>query len=279
DSRAVTELTGIRGYVGGWMDKSGGVLNPVEFARGLADAAERAGARIFERTRVTSIDRLPDGWALKAATGTVRAGKVLVATNAYGDALNPVLALTYVPLTVFQIATEPLPRDLRARLLPGGQGVGDTRRNLFTCRFDGQNRLISGGMHIIGAGAERRVPQAIWRRLARHLDLADLPPIAYSWTGVAAIEPDFLPRLIDLGPDMIAGFGCNGRGIAMTTAMGKALADWASGADAHDLPLPSAPPSPIPLHGVVRYAPNVMLAWSILRDRMEGASHNATKAK
>jgi glycine/D-amino acid oxidase-like deaminating enzyme len=153
--------------------------------------------------------------------------------------------------------------------LPGGHGIGDTRRNLFTCRFDIQNRLISGGMHVVGAGAETRVPQTIWRRLARHLDLPDLPPLAYSWTGVAAVAPDFLPRLIDLGPGLIAGFACNGRGIAMTTAMGKVLADWASGTDARDLPLPFAPPSPIPFHGVVRYAPNVLLPWSMLRDRLD----------
>ncbi|MER9818218.1 FAD-dependent oxidoreductase [Mesorhizobium sp. M0129] len=269
DAMALTELTGIDGYAGGWMDRSGGVLNPVEYARGLADAAEKAGARIFEQTRVTSIDRTPDGWALKTASGTTRAGKVLVATNAYGGALNPTLARTYIPLKVFQIATAPLPRAIRARLLPGGQGVGDTRRNLFTCRFDGQNRLISGGMHVVGAGAETRVPQTIWRRLARHLDLPDLPPLAYSWTGVAAVGPDFLPRLIDLGPGLIAGFACNGRGIAMTTAMGKVLANWASGTDARDLPLPFAPPAPIPLHKLVRYAPNMLLPWSILRDRLD----------
>ncbi len=268
DSKAVTELTGINGYAGGWMDNSGGVLNPVEYARGLADAAEKTGARIFEQTRVTLIERAADGWVLKTVSGTVRAGKALVATNAYGGALNPTLSRTYIPLTVFQIATAPLPRAIRARLLPGGHGMGDTRRNLFTCRFDAQNRLISGGMHIIGAGAETRVPQTIWRRLARHLDLPDLPAIAYSWTGVAAVEPDFLPRLVDLGPGLIAGFACNGRGIAMTTAMGKVLADWASGTDARDLPLPFAPPSPIPFHGIVRYAPNVLLPWSILRDRI-----------
>lgn len=269
DAKVVAELTGISGYAGGWMDKSGGVLNPVEYARGLADAAEKAGARIFEKTRVASIDRTKDGWALKTASGTVQAGKVLVATNAYGVALNRTLARTYVPLKVFQIATAPLPHSIRARLLPGGQGIGDTRRNLFTCRFDSQNRLISGGMHVVGAGAETRVPQTVWRRLARHLDLPELPPLAYSWTGVAAVAPDFLPRLIDLGPGLIAGFACNGRGIAMTTAMGKVLADWASGTDARDLPLPFAPPSPIPFHQVVRYAPNVLLPWSMLRDRLD----------
>ncbi|MGX5802593.1 NAD(P)/FAD-dependent oxidoreductase [Bradyrhizobium sp. Arg314] len=269
DSPTVERLTGVRGYAGGWMDRSGGLLDPVAYARGLADAAEKVGARIFEHSRVTAIERTAQGWTLKTPSGSVRAGKVLIATNAYGGELNPALGKTYIPLRVFQIATAPLPRSIRSRLLPGGQGVGDTRRNLLTFRFDSENRLISGGMHVVGAGAETRVPQAIWRRLATHLELPDVPPLQYSWSGMAAVEPDFLPRLVDLGPGLIAGFACNGRGIAMTTAMGKALADWAGGMNAGDLPLPFAPPSPISFHNVVRYAPNVLLAWSILRDRLE----------
>ncbi|MBZ9708222.1 FAD-binding oxidoreductase [Mesorhizobium sp. ESP7-2] len=272
DRREVEALTGARGYVGGWMDRSGGVLNPVAYARGLADAAEKAGAQIFERTRVTSVDRIADGWALKTPSGSVRAARVLIATNAYGGSLNPLLQRTYFPLKVFQIATAPLPLEIRTRLLPGGQGVGDTRRNLFTFRFDADNRLISGGMHILGAGADTRVPQTIWRRLASHLDLPDLPPLAYSWSGMAAVEPDFLPHLLDLGPGLIAARACNGRGIAMTTAMGKVLADWAAGAEARDLPLPFAPPAPIPFHALLRHAPNMLLGWSILRDRMDHAA-------
>ncbi|RWQ61976.1 FAD-binding oxidoreductase [Mesorhizobium sp.] len=271
DRRAVEELTGVRGYVGGWMDRSGGVLNPVEYARGLADAAEKAGARIFEHTRVASIDRTGDGWVLKTTSGSVRAGKVLIASNAYGGSLNRTLERTYFPLKIFQIATAPLPRKIRTRLLPGGQGVGDTRRNLFTFRFDRENRLITGGMHIFGLGAEARVPQAIWRRLAKHLDLPGIPPLEYSWSGMAAVEPDFLPHLVDLGPGLIAGFACNGRGIAMTTSMGKALADWADGVKPQDLPLPFAPPSPIPFHGLMRHAPNMLLPLSMLRDRLDAA--------
>ena len=269
DRQQVEALTGARGYVGGWMDRSGGVLNPVAYANGLADAAEKADAKIFERTPVTSVDRVADGWSLKTPSGSVRAGKVLIATNAYGGSLNPLLQRSYFPLKIFQIATEPLPREVRARLLPGGQGVGDTRRNLFTFRFDADNRLISGGMHILGAGADTRVPQTIWRRLGRHLDLPDLPPLAHGWSGMAAVEPDFLPHLLDLGPGLIAGRACNGRGIAMTTVMGKVLADWAAGIEARDLPLPFAPPAPIPFHALLRHAPNMLLGWSMLRDRLD----------
>ena len=46
----------------------------------------------------------------------------------------------------------------------------------------------------------------------------------------------------------------------MTTAMGKVLADWAAGTEARDLPLPFTPPAPIPFHGLLRHAPNMLWA-------------------
>jgi glycine/D-amino acid oxidase-like deaminating enzyme len=268
--RVETEsVTGARGYAGSWTDRSGGLLDPVAYARGLADAAEAAGARIFEHSPVTAISRTGEGYRLTTATGTVRAGKVFIATNAYGGDLQPGLSRTYFPLRVFQIATEPLPHEIRQRLLPGNQSVSDTRRNLFTFRFDAENRLISGGMHVFGPGAETRVPRTIHRRLAAMLDLDDIPPIAYAWSGMAAVEADFLPHLIDLGPGLIAGFACNGRGIALTTALGREIAAWASGIPAEALPIPFAPPSEIPFHGLLKHAPNMLLPWSMLRDKLD----------
>ncbi|QDC00805.1 FAD-dependent oxidoreductase [Mesorhizobium sp. 8] len=269
DAQQVEALTGAGGYAGGWIDRSGGVLDPVAYALGLADAVEAAGARIFERTRVTAIRRDAGGYRLATAKGEVRAAKVFVATNAYGGPLFPQLARSYFPLRVFQIATRPLPMAARLRLLPGNQCVSDTRRNLFTFRFDADNRLISGGMHIFSPGAAERVPRAIHRRLAEKLDLPDIPPIEHAWSGLAAVAPDFLPHLVDLGPGMIAGFACNGRGIAMTTAMGAAVADWAAGADPEALPIPYAAPRAIPLHGLLRHAPNALLPWSMLCDRLD----------
>ncbi|MRX51470.1 FAD-dependent oxidoreductase [Paracoccus sp. S-4012] len=268
----VTALTGAQGYLGGWIDRSGGVLNPVAYARGLADAAEAAGARVHENSAVISISGDGHGWKLGTGGAIVRARRVVLATNAYGAAIASAAARSFFPLRVFQIATEPLPASVRERVLPGGQCVSDTRRNLFTFRFDAQNRLISGGMHVLSAGAETRVPREIHARLARLLDLPDLPPIAFAWSGQAAVMPDFLPCVIELGSGLIAPFACNGRGIAMTTALGPELAAWAAGRPLGELALPSAAPQPIPLHGLMRHAPNALLPWSRLRDRWDERS-------
>lgn len=265
----VTALTGVAGWRGGWMDRSGGVLNPVGYARGLARAAVAAGAQIHEATPVTGLRPSGTGWHATTPEGRITARRVVLATNAHAGSLWPGLARSFFPLTVFQVATEPLPTALRARLLPEGQCVSDSRRNLFTFRFDAQNRLISGGMHAVAWGADARIPRAIHRRLARQLALPDLPPLAYQWSGMASVMPDFLPRVMALAPGLIAGFACNGRGITLTTAMGRELADWAAGKPAEALALPNQPMSAIPMHALARFAPNALLPVSILRDHLE----------
>ena len=265
----VTRLTGVEGWRGGWIDRSGGVLNPVGYARGLARAAVAAGARLHEATTVTGLEPLGRDWLATTPAGSIKARRIVLATNAYVGALWPDLARSFFPLRIFQVATGPLPMSVRRRLLPAGQCVSDSRRNLFTFRFDADNRLISGGMEIIGPGAAARVPRAIHRRLGRFLHLPDLPPLAFSWSGIASVMPDFLPRLVEIAPGLIAGFSCNGRGIALTTAMGKELAAWGAGRPAADLALPLRSVAPIPLHALARLAPNALLPFSIWRDSVE----------
>lgn len=268
-AEGISALTGVSGYKGGWIDRSGGVLNPVGYARGLARAASAAGVQLHEDSPATSLQQNGSGWRVSTTAATIRTPRVVLATNAYPGGLVAGLARSFLPLQVFQIATAPLSASARDRLMPGDQCVSDTRRNLFTFRFDAENRLITGGMLILGLGADRRVPRTIHRRLARMLNLPDLPPLAFAWSGLAAVMPDFLPALMDVAPGLIAGFACNGRGIATTTRLGQEMAKWAQGAPLGDLLVPNRNLAPIALHGLLRHAPKALLPVSIMRDHFE----------
>ncbi len=269
DRDDLVRLTGCRAWPGGWIDRSGGVIHPLNYALGLADAAERAGAAIFERTPADRPAREGARWRIGTPGGAVLADRVLLATNAHGR-LDRRLARSFLPLTVHQIATRPLDRSVRARLLPGNQSVSDTARNLFTFRFDAAGRLITGGMAAVPLGAERRVPNAIHRRMARMLEIEDLPPVEFAWTGLAAVMPDFLPHLFELAPGLLAGIGCNGRGIAVSTMLGRAVADHVAGRPA--AVSPEGGPEPVRLHAAARFAPNLFLPYGTLRDRIERAA-------
>ena len=265
----VAELTGLAGACGGWIDRSGGVIDPLAYVRGLARAAEAAGVRICEQSPVTALAATTTGWQAATPAARVTAPRVILATNAAPGAPRPDLGRSVFPLRVFQIATAPLPLSVRARLLPGGQGMADTRRNIFTFRFDAANRLITGGMHVFGPGADGRVPRRLHRRLASMLGLPDLPPVQYAWSGRATVLPGFLPHLFTVAPGLIAASACNGRGIAMSTALGPELAAWALGAPVDGLAVPSGPLAPLRAHALMRLAPQAMLPVAMLRDRLD----------
>jgi glycine/D-amino acid oxidase-like deaminating enzyme len=247
DAEEARALTGAQGYLGGWIDARGGTVQPLSLARGLARAALRAGARVHAPARVTAIR--PDGrdWRLATATGTLRARRVLLATNAMSAGLWPGLAACSMAVWSFQTATAPLPDD--TPVLPGRQAVSDTRRVLRYWRRDAAGRLVVGGKGTIRAPRGPRsfaVPERMRARL--YPALPEVRP-EFFWGGRVCISLDRLPRLFTLAEGVFAVMQDNGKGVAWCTGNGAVLADLLTGAEARDLPLPPATPlRPIPLH-------------------------------
>jgi glycine/D-amino acid oxidase-like deaminating enzyme len=268
DRDATIARTGCRHVAGGWLDRSGGTIHPLRYVHGLQRAATAQGARVHGDSPVLAIEPGRRArWRLRTAEASVEAEVVLLCQNAYAAPLRPDLARSIIPLTVYQMATRPLDQALRKRLLPEGGCVSDTRTDLFTFRLDAEGRLISGGMALATIGARQRMGRAIARRLARLLDLDPVPEIAFAWHGQAAITRDFLPRLHLLGDGLLAGIGCNGRGIAMTTALGGVLAQAARGVEVDALPVPARPVGALRPHRLLRHAPKLALVLGRLRDR------------
>ena len=141
DQDEARALTGARQCHGALLDPSGGMLNPLGLARGLAGLAAAAGARIYGRTPVTGIRREKGVWRLAAAKHEVTARRVALCTNAFATGAAAALGRTIVPLQVYQIATEPLPDGIVAAVSPRRIPLADTRANLFTARLTSDNRL------------------------------------------------------------------------------------------------------------------------------------------
>jgi glycine/D-amino acid oxidase-like deaminating enzyme len=225
DQDEARALTGARQCHGALLDPSGGMLNPLGLARGLAGLAAAAGARIYGRTPVTGIRREKGVWRLAAAKHEVTARRVALCTNAFATGAAAALGRTIVPLQVYQIATEPLPDGIVAAVSPRRIPLADTRANLFTARLTSDNRLVSGGMSVLPFRAEGRMSRAIALRLARELDLPAIPRVDFVWRGTAAMTPDFMPRIVRLADGLSGAIGCNGRGVALTQVVAHALAE------------------------------------------------------
>jgi len=250
DREQVAAIAGTGIYIGAFADYRGGALQPLSYVRELARVAIVAGARVRWGARVVALDAQGSGWRAVTASGaTVDANSVLIATNAYSDALVPGLERSIVALSSLQIATAPIPPALRRTLLPNGETISDTRRVIRYWRLDDAGRLLMGGR-----GPYRETDSAHdWDHLARDVRrhfpaLADIP-FTHRWGGRVAVHVDYLPRLHRPRPGLLVAIGCQGRGIAWQTAMGGELARLAIDAR-YDPVLPLSPVRPIPFHSL-----------------------------
>lgn len=267
----IASLIGTERYFGGWIDKRGGTVQPLSYARGLANAAHAAGAAIHSGSPVTELARNGTGWVLKTDGGTVVAQSVVLATNGYTDGLWPGLKQTVIPVYSVQVATAPLSENVRRSVLPGGQAVSDTRRLLWYYRMDHEGRLLMGGGGAPSPVGLSKLYESLAGRVRQLLPQVADPKVEYRWGGRVALTGDHLPHLHELAPGLWAGLGYNGRGVAMATMMGRLIADRLSrGRPDTEWALPALPMRPMPLH---RWSPQIVAltrAYYGWRDRLDG---------
>ncbi|MEM8551499.1 MAG: FAD-dependent oxidoreductase [Pseudomonadota bacterium] len=249
---------------GALLDNSGGQLNPLAYVRALAGAAAAAGATVYENTTVTGFARAGDGWRIDTARSSLRAERILLTTNALTGALHRGFAASLAPVRVFQIATAPLPEN--AAVLSGGQSLSDTRRHTFALRRAPGGGLVTGGLVRAGRAEAARAVKKFSRRLATIARISDAPN-THVWSGIIALTQDGLPRLSTLEPGLDAAVSCNGRGVALTTALGAEIAAYLSGEDA--LALPLAPLTQHPARRLTTHGASLSLPFLEARDWWE----------
>lgn len=251
---------------GGWIHDRGGHIQPLGYARGLARAAIAAGAVVHGGSPVTAIERADGKWRARTARGAVAADAVVLATNGYTETLWPRLRQSIVPLRTFHAATAPMSDNVARTVLPENHGLSDTRQALWAFRKDAGGRLITTAAPVATWGAAAKIRATTKARLEEAFPQIGEIEIAHIWEGVIAMTPERLPRLHELAGGVYAGMGYSGRGIALATAMGAALADRAMGAPADAVPPPPAPVRTLPMHDVVAPLSRVMIGYYRWKD-------------
>ena len=218
-------------YFGGMKAAATGSLHPGKYARGLADAAARAGATLVGRVRVTNIERNGSGVRIATDKGELRAGAVLVATNGYsrtpGQAsAMPWLARRLVPVASYIIATEKLGKERIRKLFPNLRMVADTKRvlNYFRPSPDGE-RVLWGGRASFRSGGAQAVDAApvLYRTMTTVFPELRGVKITHAWTGYVAFTLDGLPHIGEHDGIHFAA-GCQGSGVAMASWLGHQVA-------------------------------------------------------
>ncbi|MBB5222902.1 glycine/D-amino acid oxidase-like deaminating enzyme [Amaricoccus macauensis] len=275
DRAEATALLGSDFWYGGMLNPTGGHINPLGLARGMARAAEAHGATLHETTPVTGWQRDGDRWTVTTQGGRkVRARHMILATSTYTGELVPGLASrlarTVVPVLSWQMATAPISDNVRRTILPGRQAVSDTRGDLRFFRYDARNRLITGGVVIGEHDVRRRVAAKAARNLADAFPALGEQSMTHVWSGYVGMTWDRFPRVHSLGPDAWTWIGCNGRGVALGVSLGREMARAVSGAALDTLALPVVPiPAPLPFHSIARRVAPSYLAWLRRKDLQE----------
>ena len=225
DKPALEERLGSRRYHGAIADDGAGHLHPLNYALGLAAAAEAAGARICERSRVSAI--APG--EVRTSNGVVRARFVVLGCNAYLDRLEPRIAGKIMPISNYIVATEPL-GDADARgLIRDDVAVCDTKFVVDYFRLAADKRLLFGG----GETYSREPPRDI-ANFVRPYMLKVFPQLAdrridYAWGGQLAVTMSRLPHFGRLPGELYFAQGYSGQGVAVASLAGKLIAEALAG--------------------------------------------------
>ena len=274
DRQETERYVGHGQYLASWIDRRGGVVQPLAYARGLAKAALAAGAAIHGNTLATRLERENGKWIVSTRQGatqgaTVTADRVVLATNGYTGDLWPHLRQTIIAANSFQVATKPLSDNVRKSILPGGQATSDSRRIGLYYRLDHTGRFLLGGR------GPMREPRSVadWAHIETMMEKM-FPQlkgagIDFRWGGRVAITRDHLPHLHEPAPGLLIDIGCMGRGVALQSAMGRAMAAYIASGDPMALPLPPGKVRPLPFHGLNKLYFQAFVTWYRFLDQRD----------
>ena len=268
DRDELAQLTSGKGFHGATLDMGARHLHPLNYALGLARAAQELGAQVFEGSRVLSYTE-GDHVRIKTGQGEVKARFMILACNGYLEKLEPRAAGRIMPINNYMLATEPLPDELARRLIRDNTSMSDSLFVINYWKLSADNRLLFGG----GETYTRRFPADIKNFVRKYMlhiypELADTR-IDYGWGGTLAITMNRMPDFGRLSPNVFYAHGYSGHGVPIATLAGKLLAEVISGtAERFDV-MANVPSPQFPGGTLLRWPGLVagMLFFS-LRDRL-----------
>ncbi len=215
-------------------------IHPLNYVRGLARAANRAGATLHPHSKVTKWEQNGSAHVLSTANGSLTAKRVIVATNGYTpESISTHHAGRLMPALSNIIVTRPLTEDEKTE-----QGwtshimSSDSRNLLHYFRLLPNNRFLFGGRG--GTNSSNAAAPEYRMRMTttfRHLFPAwSNVEITHFWRGFVCLSYDFVPYIgaLDDNKTVWTSIAYHGSGVAMASYSGRAVARLMTGKAARD---------------------------------------------
>lgn len=247
-------------YTGVLVDHGGGHLHPLNLVLGQAAAVESLGGRIFEHSPVTELKH-GDLAVVSTARGRVRAGRVVMAGNAYLKGVLPEIEGKSMPCGTQIITTEPLGEERARGLLPNGLAVEDCNYLLDYYRLTRDNRLLYGGGVNYGGSDPADIESVIRPNLLKTFpELADVG-IDYAWSGTFLMTLNRMPQFGVINGNVYYAQGYSGHGVTCTHLAGKLIAEVMHGQGERFDAFAGLPHLPFPGGRLLRVPLSALGAW------------------
>ncbi len=228
----IREEIGSDSFYGGLLYRKSAQMHMGRFGLGLADAAKRHGARIFENAPVTALKRLQGArHVVTTPRGTVTAAQVLLATGPSMQGPFFYFRRRVIPIGSFIIATEPLSAAQLDAIMPTRRTATTTKNIGNYFRISPDDRLIWGGrarFALSSPTSDLKSGRILEATLHRTFPQLGQVRIDYCWGGVIDLTADRLPRAGE-HDGLFYAMGFSGHGAQMSVHMGQRMAAVLSG--------------------------------------------------
>lgn len=229
DAKQICEETGSDQFVGGVLDRRGGVIHPLNYVRSLVNDLILTGVSLYEGSPVLRMLRESDGVSLFTPTARIRARQVVLASNGYSELSNATASIRkcLVPFRSAMIATEPLKGE-QLSLLKYARSYTETRRMMRWFRM-ADNRLLYGGRGAFGTEDSQSAFDGLHRAMIKQFPQLAEVKITHQWSGLVALTTDSVPHVGRIDDRIVYSIGYNGTGVAMSSYIGKHVAELVTG--------------------------------------------------
>ena len=208
--------------------KPGFAINPLKFVNGITKYALSKKLKIFEHTLVDKINKNNGYYTLKSKEGSVKAKKVVVATNGfYQEGLVPQLNSRILPVISNIIVTRKLTyKEIDLHNFKTFSPIVNTKNLLYYYRKLPDNRILFGTRgDFIGSDQSNLDRAKIMEKFFKNIfpDWASIS-IDYNWRGLIAMSQKLTPSIGKIeNEEIYYGFGYHGVGVSSAPWTGNQL--------------------------------------------------------